>query len=52
MVTDLSRRLNAIYQKNIFTHEYSNIYFRVKEVRILFDFCTECNATQKVSDTY
>jgi hypothetical protein len=28
--------------------EFQSIYFRAKEVRILFDFCTECNHTQKV----
>ena len=27
---------------------YNNIYFRIKEIRILFDFCTECNQTQRI----
>ncbi len=28
--------------------EFGDIYFRVKEVRVLFDFCTECNQTQRI----
>ena len=29
---------------------FGEIYFHAKEVRILFDFCTECNQTQQVID--
>ena len=28
--------------------DFGDIYFHAKEVRILFDFCTECNHTQQV----
>ena len=30
--------------------DFGEIYFHAKEVRILFDFCTECNHTQQVTD--
>ena len=40
---------HSINYRTVFRgREFGNIYFRVKEVRILFDFCTECNQTQKV----
>ena len=38
--------LNKIYHQTVFTgHYYENIYFQIKEIKILFDFCQleKCN---------
>ena len=34
--------------RTVLKENYHNFYFRVKEIRILFDFCLHCNHTQKV----
>lgn len=46
LVKDLVQRLNDIYQSTVLRDHFNSLYFRVKEIRILFDFCTECNQTQ------
>ena len=42
------KQLNEIYHSTVLMEKYNNIYFRIKEIRILYDFCTECNHTQQV----
>jgi len=48
MVQLYVKQLNEIYHSKVLLNEYNDFYFRVKEIRILFDFCTECNHTQRV----
>lgn len=48
LVTDYVHQLNVIYQHTVLTGPFDDIYFRIKEVRVLFDFCNDCNQTQKV----
>lgn len=46
---DEVRQLNEIYQRTLLTgSKFGRIYFRIKEIRIMFDFCTECNQTQEI----
>ena len=40
--------LSLFFYSKVLLNEYNDFYFRVKEIRILFDFCTECNHTQRV----
>jgi disintegrin and metalloproteinase domain-containing protein 17 len=50
LAVDMVNRLNDIYHRTILRDDtvLGQIYFHVKEVRVLFDFCTECNSTQRV----
>ena len=41
-VQDLVEELNQIFHANVFTENYSAIYFRVKEIRLLSGFCPNC----------
>ena len=41
-VQDLVEELNQIFHANVFTENYSEIYFRVKEIRLLSGFCPNC----------
>lgn len=38
---------NDIYAKDIFLGQFEGIYFRVKEIRLLFNFCPHCNQTAR-----
>jgi hypothetical protein len=48
LAKDHIKELNNIYQKSIFQDNgpFHLLYFRIKEIRILFDFCVDCNETQ------
>lgn len=48
MAVDYVQQLNQIYHRTALADRYGDIYFRIKEIRVLFDFCTECNQTQAV----
>ena len=48
MVKLYVKQLNEIYHSTVLMDRYNDLYFRLKEIRILFDFCTECNHTQQV----
>ena len=50
LAKDYVKELNNIYQRTIFYEggPFQQIYFRIKEIRVLFDFCVECNETQRV----
>ena len=53
-IKDLAREevklLNDIYHRTLLQKgsRFGHIYFRIKEVRVLFDFCVDCNHTQDV----
>ena len=40
--------LNQIFQKQMFTGQYSEYYFYVKNIELWYDFCEHCNQTQEV----
>lgn len=44
---ELVQRVNELYFRTIFRSPFQNLYFRIKEIRVLFDFCTDCNHTQE-----
>ncbi len=48
LATDLVRRLNRIYSDTLFRGEFARLRFRIREVRVLYEFCTECNSTQRI----
>jgi len=39
--------LNNIYHRTFLKDKYGDIYFRIKEIRVLFDFCLDCNQVKK-----
>lgn len=48
MVQLYVKQLNEIYHSTVLMDKYNDLYFRLAEIRILYDFCTECNHTQQV----
>ncbi|XP_059096520.1 disintegrin and metalloproteinase domain-containing protein 10-like [Tigriopus californicus] len=46
-VKDLVTGANDIYSRDIFLGQFKGIYFRVEEIRILFEFCPTCNRTAR-----
>lgn len=43
LATNYVKELNNIYHRTFLKDNYGDIYFRIKEIRILFDFCLDCN---------
>jgi hypothetical protein len=45
LAKDYVKELNKIYSRTIFKEggPFQSIYFRIKEIRILFEFCLDCN---------
>lgn len=39
--------LNKIYERSFFKDHFAEYYFRAKNIEVLYDFCEECNHTQK-----
>ena len=48
LVKDHVDGLNRIYKRSFFKDHFSEYYFRAKNIEVLYDFCEECNHTQKV----
>lgn len=48
LVKDHVNGLNKIYKRSFFKDNFSEYYFRAKNIEVLYDFCEECNHTQKV----
>ena len=48
LVEDHVDGLNRIYKRSFFKDHFSEYYFRAKNIEVLYDFCEECNHTQKV----
>ena len=44
---NLANGINDIYHRTVFIGEFSNIYFRLRNIEVLYDFCNHCNQTQK-----
>ena len=49
IVLNLVEELNTVYQKSVFKNQFSHIYFRVKEIRILENFCNDNSCNSNVS---
>lgn len=48
LVTDHVDGLNSIYKRSFFKNQFSEYYFQARNIEVLYDFCEECNHTQKV----
>jgi len=48
LAKDHVNEINKIYHKTFFKGNFGHLYFRIKEVRVLFDFCQDCNQTHEV----
>ena len=50
LAKDYVKELNTIYHRTIFKEgsQFQDMYFRIKEIRVLFEFCLDCNQTQTV----
>lgn len=48
LVKDHVDGVNSIYKRSLFRDQYSDYYFRAKTIEVLYDFCEDCNHTQKV----
>ena len=48
LVKDHVDGLNSIYKRTFFNGPFADYHFRAKNIEVLYDFCEECNHTQKV----
>ena len=53
MAKDHVEELNKLFHKSVFDgKKYENIYFRIKEIRFLFEFCEECLSKDNPQDVF